>query len=476
VDVSSRERSFGVLVCVLLLGATVAAAGRPKDDQTHALDRQFQTAVAAYEAGKYADAATQLEDLLPHAPRSYEIHELLGLVYAAQLQDAKAIEHLQAAVRLKPDSATAHTNLAAALFHNGDVPLAGEQFSKALALAPDDYDANHNLGELYIESGKISEARPLLEKAQKLNPSSYDNGYDLAQAYFLTGELAQAREVVQSLLKQKNTGELHNLLGHINEKDGKFLDAANEYEIAAHLDPSEQNLFDWGSEYLLHRTYEPAIEIFQQGSQRYPDSPRLYIGLGMSLYSRGKYDDAVKALVAAADLDPADARCYVFLSKAYDASPNQAEEVIKRFRRYSELQPKNALAQYYYAMSLWKGKRAEAAALDLQAIEALLRRSISLDESLPEAHLQLGNLYADQHEWEKSVPQYQRALQLDANLPDAHYRLGQDYVHIGKKEEAQAEFDVYQKQRAEHLAEGDKERAEVQQFIYTAKAAAATKP
>ncbi len=127
-------------------------------------------------------------------------------------------------------------------------------------------------------------------------------------------------------------------------------------------------------------------------------------------------------------------------------------------------------------MSLWKGKRAEAAAVDLQTIEALLQKSIALDDSLPEAHLQLGNLYADQHEWEKSVPQYQRALQLDANLPDAHYRLGQDYVHIGKKDEAQAEFDVYQKQRAEHLAEVDKERAEVQQFVYTAKAAPATKP
>ena len=196
----------------------------------------------------------------------------------------------------------------------------------------------------------------------------------------------------------------------------------------------------------------------------------------MSLYSRGKYDDAVKALIAAADLDPSDARCYLFLSKAYDASPHQAEEVIQRFRRYAELQPGNALAQYYYAMSLWKGKRAEAANVDLQTVESLLQKSISLDESMPEAHLQLGNLYADQHEWEKSIPQYVRALQLDSNLPDAHYRLGQDYVHIGKKDQAQAEFDVYQKQRAEHLAEVDKERAEVQQFVYNAKAVPATKP
>ena len=110
---------------------------------------------------------------------------------------------------------------------------------------------------------------------------------------------------------------------------------------------------------LLHRTYEPAIAIFQQGVQRYPNSPRLLIGLGLSLYSRGKYDDAVKALIAAADLNPADPRCYIFLSKAYDSSPTQADEVIQRFRRYAELKPDNALAQYYYAMSLWKGKRAE---------------------------------------------------------------------------------------------------------------------
>ena len=40
----------------------------------------------------------------------------------------------------------------------------------------------------------------------------------------------------------------------MEEKDGKFVAAANEYETAAHMDPSESNLFDWGSELLIHRT------------------------------------------------------------------------------------------------------------------------------------------------------------------------------------------------------------------------------
>jgi tetratricopeptide (TPR) repeat protein len=453
--------------------ATFAVA---EDSQKEKLDRQFQSAVAKYDAGRFAEAAAQLEDLLPHVPNNFEVEELLGLTYSALSQDSKAIEHLDAAVRLKPDSAAARTNLAASLSHLGKAELAGEQFRKALELEPRDYTANHNLGEFYIQSGKIAEARPLLERAQRINPSSYDNGYDLAMADLLTGRLGEARQLVQNIMQSKNTGELHNLLAQIEEKDGKFVAAANEFGTAAHMDPSEDNLFDWGSELLLHRTYEPAIDVFRQAALRYPNSPRLQIGLGMALYSRGLYEDAVKALLTAADLNPSDPRCYMFLSKAYDSSPNQAEEVIQRFRRYSELEPSNALAQYYYAMSLWKGKRAEGSGLDIQVVETLLKKSIALDEKLPEAHVQLGNLYADQHEYAKSIPEYVRALELNPNLPDAHYRLGTDYVHVGQKDRAQNEFDVYQKLRAQHLAEVDKERAEVQQFVYSAKAAPSTKP
>jgi tetratricopeptide (TPR) repeat protein len=465
-------RSWPAILSILLVCAALAAA---EDPEKQKLDRQYQSAVAQYESGRYAEAAAQLETLLPHAPESFAIHELLGVVYASLSQDAKAIQHLQKAVQLQPNSAAARTNLAASLNHSGKSELAGEQFRKALELEPQGFDTNHNLGEFYIQSGKIDAARPLLERAQKINPSSYDNSYDLAMADFLSERFGEARQLVQSLIQQKNAGELHNLLGQIEEKDGKFVAAANEFEIAAHMDPSEDNLFDWGSELLLHRTYDAAIAVFQEATRRYPKSPRLMVGLGMTLDLRGKYDEAVTALLAAADLDPTDARCYLFLSKAYDSSPNQADDVIRRFRRYAELQPGNALAQYYYALSLWKGKRVGDTALDLQTVESLLLKSIALDAKLPESHLQLGNLYADRHDYDKSIPEYARALELNANLSDAHYRLGQSYVHTGQKERAQKEFEVYQRLRAEHLAEVDKERAEVQQFVYSAKSGAASK-
>jgi tetratricopeptide (TPR) repeat protein len=440
------------------------------------LDKQYQAAVAEYEGGRPADAAGRLEHLLPYAQKSYEVHELLGMVYASLSENEKALDHLKTAVQIKPDLAEARTNLGACLLHAGKTELAGEQFKKALALEPKSYDANHNLGEFYLQTGKLAEALPLLQQAQVVDPRAYDNGYDLAMADFMVGHLEDARKVVQELVKGKDTGELRNLLGQIDEKDGKYIAAANDFEAAAHLDPTEENLFDWGSEMLLHRTLDPAITIFKTGTERFRKSTRMMIGLGLALYSRGKYDDAVKALIAATDLSPNDARCYLFLSKAYHSSPSEADEVIARFRRYAEAEPNNPLAQYYYAIGLWKGRRVEDAATELLTVEGLLEKAIQLDNKLTDAHVQLGSLYADEHKYDKSVAEFTRALELNPNLPDAHYRLATDYVHLGQKESAQKEFAVYQQQRADHLAQEDKEKADVRQFVYSEKGADSSKP
>ena len=449
--------------------------GTADGQQAQQADRDFQSAAAHYEAGRYREAITQLERLLREAPESFDVHELLGLAYSAQSQDAQANRYLQKAVLLKPDSVPARTNLATNLVRLGKLESAAREFKKAIELEPRNFDTNHNLAELYVRSGKVAQAVPLLEKAQQLDPSSYDNGYDLSLAYLMTGKVADARQLIQDLLKRKDTAELHNLLGEVEEKDGKFVEAANQYELAVHKDPSESNLFDWGSELLLHRTLDPAVEVFQHGSERYPNSPRLMIGLGMALYSRGNYDEAVKALLEGADLSPSDTRCYYFLSKAYDSSPSQAEEVIERFRRFAQLQPKNARASYYYAMSLWKGRRMQDPNLDLHKIESLLRTSIGLDSTIAEAHLQLGNLLSDQNKYPEAIPEYVRAQELNPDLADVYYRLGQAYVRTGDKQHGHEQLQIYQKIREQHLADLDKQRAEIRQFVYAEKVGASTK-
>lgn len=463
-----------IIVCSSVHACWAApAAARQQNDP---LNREFQAAVAQYDAGHLPEAAAVLEKLVREVPQNFEVQELLGLIYSEQSQDALANRHLETAVRLNPGSAAARTNLATNLFRLGKLDDAQQQLTRALNLEPRNYDANHNLGEIYVRMGNVPDALPLLKTAQEIRPASYDNGYDLAMAYLATGKLAAARQLTQNLLKSKDTAELHNLLAQIEEKDGNFLVAVNEFEAAAHQDASETNLFDWGSELLLHRTLEPAIEVFRKAAERHPSSPRLAIGLGIALYSRGNYDEAIKSLLRAADLSPSDPRCYFFLSKAYDSSPTQADQVIARFRRFRELQPDNARAYYYYAMSLWKGKRAQDPRLDRHQVESLLQKAVALDPKLAEAHLQVGNLYADQSEYAQSIPEYRKALENNPSLVDAHYRLGQAYVHTGQKDKAQEQFQVYEQLRAQHLADLDKQIADIRQFIYSEKEQSAAKP
>ena len=177
----------------VLLIAVVA-----EDAQQNKLDRQYQAAVADYEAGRYPQAADQLEKLLPYAPRSYELQELLGMVYASLSQNDKAIDHLKTAVQIKPDLAEARTNWERRLCMPAKAELAAEQFRKAVELEPQNYDANHNLGEFYVQTGKLAEAQPYLEQAYQIHPDAYDNGYDLAMADFL---LASATRRARSFMR-----------------------------------------------------------------------------------------------------------------------------------------------------------------------------------------------------------------------------------------------------------------------------------
>ena len=136
------------------------------------------------------------------------------------------------------------------------------------------------------------------------------------------------------MLSVKETGELHNLLGDVAERAGDLVGAAEEYQRAAQMDASEENLFDWGNNLVRLRAFEEATQVFTAAIAHHPRSARLYIGLGIAQYSRGQYADAVKSFCRAADLEPSDPRPYQFLGEMYGVAPELGGEVTKRLARF----------------------------------------------------------------------------------------------------------------------------------------------
>src|SRR6266436_4779255 len=264
-----------------------------------------------------------------------------------------------------------------------------------------------------------------------------------ALRYLQTGEPARAAELVRSLLPRRDTADMRKLLGDAEEAAGNLLEAAEQFQKAAHMDPTEEHLFDWGNNLLHLRAYPPASQVLAEAVKRYPRSVRLQVGLGIAEYSRGQYDDAVRSFCAAADLDPSDPRPYVFLGEMYGVSPDLADEVTRRLALLVRTHPENALGHFHYAMSLWKGRADPAAAVDLGQVEKLLKRAVALDSKLALAHFRLGVLFFDQGRFGEAARALHVAIRLQPDLAEARYRLAQVYLRSGEKALAEQELEAF---------------------------------
>jgi len=334
---------------------------------------------------------------------------------------------------------------------------------------PGSYEANQQLGDFYFHSQRYGEAIPLLEAACGMRPHDFANAYNLALAYQRQGELARARGQVKRMLASFEKPELHHLLGDLDEQLDDPLAAVHEYEQATRLDANEQNYFDWGTELLLHRAPQAALEVFTKGASTHPNSSRMLVGLGAALYANGSYEQAAERLCAASDLNPRDSVPYIFLGKIKRTAPVPLRCADERLARFVKEQPENALANYYYAMVIWKNGRESQSAGDLQRAHELLKRAVSIDPQLTEAHLQLGIIASEKGELQEAISAFKQALTANHQLAEAHYRLALAYKQSGEAPKAQQEFQLYNEISKEESASLERQRRELRQYLISLK-------
>jgi len=251
------------------------------------------------------------------------------------------------------------------------------------------------------------------------------------------------------------------------ENAERALEAVRAYQRAAEANPSESNYFDWGAELLVHRAIEPAIEVFGKGNRLFPNSARMLIGLGVAWYARGSYEQAAQRLCEASDLNPDDPNPYLFLGKIQSVETAQSPGLVQRLERFARLQPENATANYYYALSLWKQRKNPDDVEITAQVESLLKKSLRLDPKLGTGYLQLGIVYSEGKDFSQAISAYQKAVAASPGLEEAHYRLSQAYRRAGEKSKAQQELQLYDQLSKQSAEDSERERHEVQQFVYT---------
>ena len=320
-------------------------------------------------------------------------------------------------------------------------------------------------------SSKTSEA--LAKETQTLksgepeiaSAGSSGKPYEMALADRAKGDFAGAREQVRKALAVADDAEGHRLLGELDERLNDPLEAVREYECAAHMDPSEPNYFEWGTELLLHKAAEPAVEVFTRGSTAHPKSARMLTGLGAALYSSGSWAEAARRLCDASDLQPVDPAPYLFLGRVAMTSPTPLPCSEQKLARFADEQPLNALANYYYAISIWKREKGSENPAGSKQAEALLEKAVSIDPQLGEAYLQLGILHFARGDFDEAIRGYQKAIEINPNLGEAHRQLGLAYQRTGENRKAQQEFRAYERAEETEAADLQRQRRELRQFV-----------
>ena len=297
-----------------------------------------------------------------------------------------------------------------------------------------------------------------------------------------------AASLRHAMTRTPQDASVHHQLADLEERAGNPLEAVREYQRAAELDPSEPNLFDWGTELLAHRALEPASEVFIKGSHLFPKSARMLVALGVTWYARGSYERGSQCLENASDLAPSDPAPYLFMGKIVSVETTPSQGAVDRLARFARQQPDNALANYYYAVALLKQSASagdthgDQDATRSARVESLLEKTLQLDPSFGAAYLQLGVLASRRSDFAKAIPLYRQAIEKsaedDGTQAEAHYRLSQAYLRAGDKTAAKQELELRDVIDRKIKQDTAREYREIQEFVISlqARPAASAEP
>jgi predicted TPR repeat methyltransferase len=159
--------------------------------------------VLAHQEGHTEEAVSLIERSLKLEPDRADWHSNLAIVLRDRLRLDEAIMACQRAIALDPAHANAHNNLGVLLKAQGRVAEAEAAYRAAIRARPDHSDAYTNLGILLNIQSRTPEAVACFCKVITLQPTHPEARRQLALAHCTLGEIEEAVRIFEEWLREE---------------------------------------------------------------------------------------------------------------------------------------------------------------------------------------------------------------------------------------------------------------------------------
>jgi tetratricopeptide (TPR) repeat protein len=426
----------------------------------------YELALALREAKQSTEAKTFVNQIAaPQEPESaVKYYSLAGVVEEDLKEFGVASDFYRRAYAINPGSYEIYVALVRSTISKGTDPS-----KEVLPSPPENLSESQNLslGILFNSAGAYPQAIPRFEEALRLDATNETATVNLALAYKNVGKTSAAIDLLRRAVKQRPSAALYNLLAGLDEESGEYVEAVQSFQRAVELDPNnERYYFDLGMEYLSHFTFGPAAEVYRVGTQKFPHSSRQYLGLAFSHYAVREYGEAADAFTTALEIDPESPQVFQAWKTVLSfLAPKDWDGLLRRLDRLAAAHPQNAELAFAYGAAMFRLEVSKGQEGAFDRPQTFLEKSVRLQPNFPEAHLELGALYAARKQDQKAVDEYLEAIAQDLKSEIAHYRLGQVYRDMNKMDLAKQELDRYQELSRLHQEELKESRSAVKQFV-----------
>ena len=260
------------------------------------------------ESGRLPEAVAHYEQALRLNPNYALVHLNLARAFVRLDRYAEALRHFEEAARLKPGGWDTESELGNALLHEGRAREALIHCQTTVQLRPAWAPGFNNLAYALVLAGRGGEAIAAYREAARIDPRYAAAWLGLGYALIGAGRPGEAvAPCTESVRLQPGSADAHNVLGIAFAQTGRTADAIASFEQALRLDGgSGADVHDNLGNALASagRTTE-AIAQYREALRLNPDYAPAHRNLGEELRRAGRKTEAEEQLTAAARLESA---------------------------------------------------------------------------------------------------------------------------------------------------------------------------